>query len=99
MKKIYEVQIEIEVEDAAEQSLILAARDHYREGGGAEEPISGGSDDYRRIPAAESVPDTIGAIMQLLLDNAVLQKAGIDVVEASCHEVMGVRPHDLNRHA
>jgi hypothetical protein len=98
MKKIFRVEIELEVEEIHQQSVILAARSSYREGGGAEEPVNDRSDDCRCISAEEFIPDTIGALMELVLDNPVLHKAGINVVEASCHEVKGVRNYDAHRY-
>jgi hypothetical protein len=99
MRKIYQIQIEVEIEESDEQTLVLVARHHFTERGGAEEPINDRSADCRPISAEESVPDTFGAIMQLILHNAVLEKAGIDVVEASCHEATGGRTDDSQRHA
>lgn len=86
MKKLYKVEIEIELGDLDEQSAISLARDHYQQVGWACEPLDEQSVACRSIPPEEFVPDPIGAIMELITANALLEKAGIDVVGVSCQE-------------
>ncbi len=90
MKNVYRVEIEVEVEDMDVQRAISVARCHYLEAGGAEEPIDGQSSHCRRIPAEEFVPNAVCAIVELINANTLLERAGIDVVEVSCHEAEGV---------
>ena len=84
MKKIYQIGIEVEVEEVDEQRAICAARDHYRASGGAEELIDDNSDLCRSVSPEEFVPDAIGAVMELIAGNDLLEAAGIHVIEVSC---------------
>ena len=90
MKKVYRVEIEVMLDEANEQNAIRIARDHYLEVGGAEEAIEQQSDCLKTIPAEEFISDSLWAIVTLVNANPLLERAGVDVTEVSCHEAEDV---------
>jgi hypothetical protein len=86
MRKVYKLELEVTLEEAEEQKVIQAARDHFLARGGARAPVDSAGETWRDIPAEEALPDVVGAIMELAGDDAELEEAGIEVVSLSCGE-------------
>jgi len=90
MTKVYRVEIEVTLDETNEHNAIRIARDHYLEVGGAEEAIENQNGCLKTISAEEFVSDPLWAIVTLVNANPLLERAGVDVTEVSCHEAEDV---------
>ncbi len=86
MKRTYKLELEVALDEADEQKIIAAARDHYHATGHAQAPVGADGQTWRNISAEEAIPDAVEAIMELIGGDATLEEAGIEVVSISCNE-------------
>jgi hypothetical protein len=89
MKKTYKVELEVTLDEAAENQAIEVAREYYRKMGGAQEPLGKSGRRLKEIPAEDFVSDAREAMMELADANNWFKKAGIEVVRVSCGEPEG----------
>jgi hypothetical protein len=83
MRKTIRCEIEVTLDEGAEQGAIEVARKHYCEAGQATAPLDDKGDCWREIPAEEFIPDVQAAIMELIGTNDLLEKAGAEVTAVS----------------
>ena len=79
-EKTYKLELEVALDEADEQKIIAAARDHYHATGHAQAPVGADGQTWRNISAEEAIPDAVEAIMELIGGDATLEEAGIEVV-------------------
>ncbi len=83
MGKTIKLEVEVTMDERAEQHAIQLARKHYREVGQATAPLDDKGDRWREVPAEEFIPDAETAIMELIGANDLLEKAGVEVTAVS----------------
>jgi hypothetical protein len=86
MRKTIKLEVEVTLDEAAEQQATHVAREHYREVGPARVPLDDKADRWREVPAEEFIPDAETAILELIQANDLLDKAGVEVTAVSCPE-------------
>jgi hypothetical protein len=78
----YKLEIEIVVQEKNEARTIEFARECFRLHGGARELVDGkrGKEEMRDIQPEDFIDDVEAALMELLEQNPLLKKAGVEVV-------------------
>jgi hypothetical protein len=86
MRKTITLEVEVTLDESAEESVIQAAREHYSEVGGSRVPLDHKGERWREVPAEEFIPDTVSAIMELIAENDLLEELGVEFTTVSGHE-------------
>jgi len=87
MKRTYELELKVTLDELDEQRAIQIARDHFRATGGAQAPAdNSGATTWQEIPPEEALPDVIEAVMELIRGNPLCEQARMEVVSMSCNE-------------
>jgi hypothetical protein len=86
MAKTIKLEVEVTLDETAEQAAIRVAREHYCLVGKATKPLDDNGERWREIPAEEFIPDAVAAIMELIGANDLLEEAGVEVTAVSTSE-------------
>jgi hypothetical protein len=86
MRKTITLEVEVTLDESAEESVIQAACEHYSEVGGSRVPVDHKVERWREVPAEEFIPDTVSAIMELIAENDLLEELGVEFTTVAGHE-------------
>lgn len=86
MAKTIKLEVEVTLDESAEQHAIQVARTHYSEVGQATVPLDDKGERWREVSAEEFIPDAVSAVMELIGANDLLEKAAVKVTAVSGRE-------------